>query len=449
MIRSIQRRLLISLLGVLLIGAVITALAVFYEARDEANVLFDYQLRQIAQSLPAELLHSDGASHSPVGDDADGVVVQIFNLNGQRLYQSRPSADLPNRIALGFATQPSGSGNWRVYSALFVDNVIEVAQPMRVRNELAAAVALRTAAPLIILVPVLSILLWVTVGRGLAPLRDLARAVSRRSAEALEPLQNERLPREVVPLVEEINLLLQRVKNALAAQRDFIADAAHELRTPVTAVDLQLQLAERAQDLSSMREALLPLRAGIARSQRLIEQLLTLARSQPEASPLELIRFDLQQLLEELLAELAPFALRRGIELELAGHAPLEFLGDREGLRVAVANLVDNAIRYTPSGGQVRVFLDPQIDCIDIVVEDNGPGLSDQDRPRVFDRFYRGSNTTETGSGLGLSIVEGMVARHGGHIQLNHRKEGPGLVAVISLPVTGPAASARRPLESP
>ena len=434
MTRSIQRRLLISLLGVLLLGAVITALAVFYEARDEANVLFDYQLRQIAQSLPAELLHADEASHPRVGDDADGVVVQIFSLSGQRLYQSRTDASLPNRIILGFATQPSPSGDWRVYSALFVDNVIEVAQPMRVRNQLAADVALRTAAPLVLLVPILAALLWVTVGRGLAPLRDLANAVSRRSADALEPLADQRLPREVTPLVMEINLLLQRVKNALAAQRGFIADAAHELRTPVTAVDLQLQLAERAEDLESMRSALLPLRAGIARSQRLIEQLLTLARSQPETSALELSRFDLQLLLQEVLAELAPVSLSKGVDLELLFHAPLEFVGDREGLRVAVANLVDNAIRYTQAGGHVRALLGQAPGEVQISIEDDGPGISDSERPRVFDRFFRGANTSETGSGLGLSIVEGMVLRHGGKIDLCNRPAGDGLIAVIRLP---------------
>ena len=435
MTRSIQRRLLISLLGVLLLGAMLTALAVFYEARDEANVLFDYQLRQIAQSLPAELLHSDDASHARVGDDADGVVVQIFSMSGQRLYQSRSDVFLPNRIVLGFATEPSVSGSWRVYSALFVDNVIVVAQPMRVRNELAVAVALRTAAPLILLVPILGVLLWVTVGRGLAPLRDLASAVSRRSAEALEPLPDQRLPSEVTPLVMEINLLLQRVKNALAAQRGFIADAAHELRTPVTAVDLQLQLAERADDVETMRSALLPLRAGIARSQRLIEQLLTLARSQPEASALELTRFDLQLLLQEVLAELAPFSLRKGVDLELMPHAPIEFLGDREGLRVAAANLVDNAIRYTEAGGHVRALLEHGDDRVRLIIEDDGPGIDRDDRPRVFDRFFRGANAKQTGSGLGLSIVEGMVLRHGGSIDLHDGAAGHGLRAVISLPL--------------
>jgi two-component system OmpR family sensor kinase len=434
MMHSIQRRLLLALLLVLLLGAVVTALVVFHEARAEANVLFDEQLRQIAQSLPSQLVQPGTTPRSSVGNDIDGVVVQIYNLNGERLYLSHPDALLPPRIVLGFSNGASTQGEWRVYSALFVDNVIEVAQPMRVRSELAAAVALRTAAPLVALVPVLALLIWFTVGRGLAPLRDLARAVSSRSADALDPLPTAKLPAEVTPLVLEINLLLDRVQSALAAQRAFIADAAHELRTPVTAIDLQLQLAERALDVEAMRAALTPLRAGLARSQRLIEQLLTLARNQPEASTLERDRFDLQAMAREVLAELAPFAIRKGSELELADHAPLFFGGNQEALRVALANLVDNALRYTPGGARVLVHLEAGTEHVAMVVEDNGPGLAADEAERVFDRFYRGRGAKETGSGLGLSIVERIVQRHGGSIHLAQSPWGQGLSVQLLLP---------------
>ncbi len=438
---SIQRRLLLALLAILLIGAALTACVVFYEARDEANVLFDYQLKQIAQSLPAQLVQSQSTPQASVGDENDGVVVQIFNLNGQRLYLSQPNAQLPARIELGFSNGLSAQGEWRVYSALFVDDVIEVAQPMRVRNELAAAVALRTAAPLVALVPVLGLLIWFTVGRGLAPLRDLARAVSSRSAEALDPLPTGQLPAEVTPLVLEINLLLDRVERALAAQRAFIADAAHELRTPVTAVDLQLQLAERAVDIDEMRAALKPLRAGLSRSRRLIEQLLTLARNQPEGSALERSCFDLQAMLREVLVEQAPIAIGRGSDIELVDHEALFYFASEEGLRVAVANLVDNAIRYA-SPARIVVGLRKNAAQVEIEVSDDGPGIHESDRSRVFDRFYRGAGVKETGSGLGLSIVEGIVRRHGGHIALASGQDGRGLKARIVLPASIPPQAA-------
>ena len=433
MSHSIQRRLLIALLAVLLIGAAITACVVFYEARDEANVLFDYQLRQIAQSLPAQLVQSDSTPQPNVPDQNDGVVVQIYNLSGERLYLSKPGTQLPSRIELGFSNGASAQGEWRVYSALFVDDVIEVAQPMRVRNELAAAVALRTAAPLVALVPILGLLIWFTVGRGLAPLRGLAKAVSSRSAEALEPLATERLPAEVTPLVLEINLLLHRVEQALAAQRAFIADAAHELRTPVTAVDLQLQLAERAVDIDEMRSALRPLRSGLARSQRLIEQLLTLARNQPEGTVLERAHFDLQAMLRDVLMELAPSAIRRGSDIELIDQPAHMYFGSEEGLRVAVANVVDNAIRYA-SPARIEVSQKLGRSGVEIDVEDNGPGIDAKDMPRIFDRFYRGRSAKDTGSGLGLSIVEGIVKRHGGEIRLESARQGHGLRVRILLP---------------
>ena len=436
---SIQRRLLLALLAVLLLGAVVTALVVFHEARAEANVLFDDQLRQIAQSLPSQLVQPGTTPRTSLGNDVDGVVVQIYNLNGERLYLSRADALLPQRIVLGFSNGASPQGDWRIYSALFVDDVIEVAQPMRVRSELAAAVALRTAAPLVALVPVLALLIWFTVGRGLAPLRDLARAVSSRSADALDALPTALLPAEVTPLVLEINLLLGRVQSALAAQRAFIADAAHELRTPVTAIDLQLQLAERAADVETMRAALTPLRGGLVRSQRLIEQLLTLARNQPEASPLEREWFDLQGMAREVLAELAPFAIRKGSELELTDHAPVMLLGNQEALRVALANLVDNAIRYTPSGARVVVHLEVSAEQVAMMVDDNGPGIAADEAERVFDRFYRGRKAKETGSGLGLSIVERIVQRHGGRIQLASVTGQQGLSVQLLLPI--PASS--------
>lgn len=431
---SIQRRLLLWLLSALLVGAVATAFIVYYEARDEANVLFDYQLRQIAQSLPGQLVGPGTVPRSPTADDADGVVIQIYKLDGERVYQSHPDAELPAHVVLGFTTAPSTQGDWRIYSALFADDVIQVAQPMAVREALAAAVALRTSMPLIVLLPLFGFLIWVTVGGGLAPLRSLAAAVAKRSPDALDALPEERLPSEVTPLVREINLLLERVKRAFAAQRAFIADAAHELRTPLTAVDLQLQLAERAETLDEARAALLPLRAGLLRSQRLVQQLLTLARNEPDASAAMREPLDLHALVQDVVAEYAPLAISKQIDIALVTDAKVPFLGNREGLRVAVANLVDNAVRYTPAAGHVSVSVAPGAAEIVISVEDDGPGIPDAERARVFDRFFRGSRASATGSGLGLAIVERIVEFHDGTITLEPGVSSRGLIATMRLP---------------
>lgn len=433
--RSIQRRLLLWLLGVLVLGALATALIVYHEARDEANVLFDYQLRQIAQSLPGQLVGPDAVPRNATPDDADGVVVQIWKLNGERLYQSHPDAQLPARIVLGFTTAPSMQGDWRIYSALFADDVIQVAQPMSVRETLAAAVALRTAMPLVVLLPLFGFLIWVTVGGGLAPLRSLALAVAKRSPEALNALSEERLPTEVRPLVQEINLLLDRVKRAFTAQRAFIADAAHELRTPLTAVDLQLQLAERAETVEEARAALAPLRGGLMRSQRLVQQLLTLARSEPDATASMHESFDLQALAREVVAEYAPLAISKQIDIGLLTEEEAPFIGNREGLRVAIANLIDNAVRYSENGGRVSASVKRHAAEIEVTVEDGGPGIPENERARVFDRFFRGSMASATGSGLGLAIVERIVQSHLGSIALEPGPEGIGTVATMRLPV--------------
>jgi two-component system OmpR family sensor kinase len=168
---SIQRRLLISLLAVLLAGAALTGAIVYREAREEANVLFDYQLRQVAQSLPSEAFRVLATPRAGLPGIEDGVVIQIWNLRGQRLYLSHPDSHLPEQVELGFATVQASAGEWRTYSALFQDVVIQVAQPMRVRRELAAAVALRTVLPLLVVLPVLGLLIWLTVGRGMRPAR--------------------------------------------------------------------------------------------------------------------------------------------------------------------------------------------------------------------------------------------------------------------------------------
>jgi two-component system OmpR family sensor kinase len=294
---------------------------------------------------------------------------------------------------------------------------------------------------LVELVPIFGLLIWFTVGRGLAPLRVLAAAVARRSAEDLQPLPATSLPSEVKPLVYEINLLLDRVESALDAQRGFIADAAHELRTPITAADLQLQLAERAGTMEEMRAALLPLRGGIARSQRLIEQLLSMARNQPEASALQREDFDLHALLQEVVGELAPLAIKKDIDIELIATGPIVYRGDRNALRVAVANLVDNAIRYTPPEGKVSVSLVQSDASLGIDVTDSGAGISEAERERVFDRFYRGLGHAETGSGLGLSIVERIVTRHGGTVRLASATPEGGLKAMIELPREAPAGA--------
>jgi two-component system OmpR family sensor kinase len=377
----------------------------------------------------------------PGGDAGeDALVVQIWDRNGVQLYLSQPQRVLPQHAQLGFSNLHTEAGDWRVFSALAGNQVVQVAQPMRARRELAASMALRTIVPLIAVMPVLALLVWLIIARGLQPLERVAAAVSRRSPTQLEPLAERGLPREVQPLVQALNGLLRRLGQALSGQRTFIADAAHELRTPLTAVHLQAQLAERATSDTERRKALADLKAGLERATRLSEQLLTLARTEPgvEASERPAQPVDLSALAREVIEEFAPLAAAKQIDLGLSEGGTATVRGDREALRTLLSNLIDNALRYTDSGGRVDVAAETEAGRATLLVRDNGPGIEADERARVFDRFYRGqpagaeaAREHVRGSGLGLAIVKSICDRHGAAIELGPGIDGAGLGVTV------------------
>ena len=431
--KSIRQRLLIWLLLGLSAATTLGAWGVYIRARAEARDLFDYQMQLMAASFPDEGFGS--ASRTP--DDAasgDVVVVQIWDRTGTRLYLSRPGARPPQRTEIGFSDIRTPAGDWRVYGALVGNNVIQISQPMSVREELAAGMALRTMLPLVILLPILIGIIWVTIGRGLKPVNDVAAAVAARSADALDPLPDRHLPQEVRPLVAALNGLLERLGRSLDIQREFVADAAHELRTPLTALRLQIQLAERAPNDSERAAAFERLKGGTERATRLVEQLLAMARSDPEAAERPMIDTDLTLIARETVAEQAPIAQAKELDLGFSSVAPVIVRGDPESLRVMLGNLVDNAIRYTPSGGTIDVGVAADGAAAVLSVADDGPGIPPDERERVFDRFYRRASADVTGSGLGLAIVRQIAQRHGAGVVLGNGLQGRGLQVIVRFP---------------
>lgn len=433
---SIRRQLLIWLLALMVAGLGLAGWLIYRQALAEANELFDYQLQEIAAALPSESFSQVLGAH---GDGDESIVIQIWNRNGGLLYFSHPRAPLAPRAELGFSTEHTPRGDWRVYSAIVGDNVVQLAQPVIVRNRLAANVALRTLWPLIALLPFLGIAVWIIVGRGLAPLGRVARAVEVRQPDALEALPSRSLPSEVKPLVDALNGLLARLAAALDTQKAFVADAAHELRTPLAAVQIQAQLVARARTDEERREALADLLAGVTRANRLAEQLLALARAEPERA-LATQRVDLATLLADCVGAYAPLAQRRNVDLgfekrESAADA-LAVTGDPEALRMLFGNLLDNAVKYTPAVGRVDVSLGrddagrPRVE-----IADSGPGIPAAERERVFDRFYRDSSARERndvgGTGLGLAIVKRVAQQHGARLTLGDASLGGLLVEVV------------------
>jgi two-component system, OmpR family, sensor kinase len=431
-VRSIRARLLAWLFaGVVFIGAAGGGV-VYRNALAEADAFFDYHLRQTALILRDEPVEYSVAAQLPANDAAYDFVVQVWTLDGVRVYLSRPHSVLPNVTTLGFSTVTTSEGVWRVYGAQAMTKVIQVAQPMRVRKQQAVDLALKTLRPFALLLPVLGFLIWIAVGRALQPLQRLTTLVKARRVDALDPLPNERLPDEVRPLVDALNDLLVRLGVALDRERAFMADAAHELRTPLTALHLQMGTLSRAANEAERDDAMGKLSAGMQRAIRLVEQMLSLARQEPRVESIR-APVPLADIARDVVAELVPLADAKQIDLGISNSQPAVVMGDPDALRTLTRNLVDNAVRYTPAGGRVDVSVENGGDSGQTLLKvvDNGPGIPPEERSRVLDRFYRRPGTSPPGSGLGMAIVKAIADTHGATLELDSGPAGTGLAVSV------------------
>lgn len=429
--RSVRSRLLVALLAAVAAVALAAAFGVYRLARQEIDSIFDYHLRQIALSF-REM--PGGGAEIGAPDAGSEFVIQIWGRDGDRLYLSRSDSGLPETAQLGLATVQVPTGEWRVYSADLDGLVVQVAQPMRVRQELAFTASLRTLAPVLLMIPLLALVMWRIVGHALSPLERLARAVGARSPSTLDGIPEEGAPEEALPLVRSLNDLLGRLDAALRSQRAFVADAAHELRTPLAALSLQLQLVERSRDERERAAALGSLRSGLERTTRVVQQLLTLARAEPDAAT-GLVRqpVRLDALVQQTVADHAVLAEARRIDLGVTEATDSIVPGDANALQTLLSNLVENAIRYIPERGRVDVSAGMEGSSAFLQVADDGPGIPASDRGRAFDRFFRRAPSRESGSGLGLAIVKAIADRHGASVTLTD-SPGGGLTVRVSFP---------------
>ena len=435
---SLRARLLGSLLaGVLMVGAA-GGWVVYRNALAEADAFFDYHLRETALILRDEPVEYLLAPQLPPTNASYDFVVQVWSLDGVRVYLSRPHAVLPDITTLGFSTVTTPEGRWRVFGVQAVTRVIQVAQPLSVRERRAAELALQTLKPFALLLPVLALLIWFAVGLALEPLRRLTAQVKARRVDALDALPAERLPDEVQPLVLALNDLLGRLRAALERERAFMADAAHELRTPLTALYLQLGMLARASGEAEREAAMSTLSAGVQRSIHLVEQMLALARQEPRADS-QRVPVRLDELARAIVTELVPLADAGHIDLGVAAAQPATVAGDPDALRTLLRNLVDNAVRYTPAGGRVDVTVESRAGAARLTVSDDGPGIPPEERKRVFDRFYRRAGTAPSGSGLGLAIVKAIADAHGATLSLDAGPSGKGLAVSVTFPAQSAA----------
>ena len=434
---SLRARLLAWLMaGVVFVGAA-GGWIVYRNALSEADAFFDYHLRQTALILRDQPVEYLLVPQLPQADAAYDFVVQVWSLDGVRVYLSRPHAVLPDITTLGFATVATSEGRWRVFGVQALTKVIQVAQPMSVRQHRAVELALQTLKPFALLLPGLALLIWLTVGYALEPLQRLTALVKARRVSTLEPLPATPLPDELLPLAAALNDLLAQLRGALERERAFMADAAHELRTPLTALHLQMGMLARASSEAERAAAMETLSAGVQRIIRLVEQLLSLARQEPRAQG-ERVPVRLEELAREVVAELVPLADSGRIDLGVSTAEPLSVHGDPDDLRTLLRNLVDNAVRYSGAGGRVDVSVEEVASgdgrTARLTVSDNGPGIPPEERERVLDRFYRRAGSQPPGSGLGLAIVKAIADAHGAAVQLGDGPSGKGLSVSVLFP---------------
>jgi len=437
--RSLQFRLSLWLSLVILAMAVPAGVFSFYSAYHEANDLQDDQLRQVAALVLSRDLPPATPDRHAIGkmkDEESKVIVQVLS-PAAPAQGGDEALQLPADLRDGIQTFKAGRVHWR----LFVQTTpsgqrLAVGQQTAVRDEIARDSGLRTMMPFMVLIPVLIALVSFLVRRMLRPIAMLSQEVDRRDDQDMRPLAEQQVADEIRPLIGSINRLLRRVADNMDAQRRFLADAAHELRSPLTALSLQAENLA-ATDLSPASKArLLPLRQGLNRSKALLEQLLTLARSQNTGAP-QLAQVSLQAVLRRVMEDSLPLAQARQVDIGIDADTEITLAAQEVDIVALVRNLIDNAIRYTPQGGSVELRAGMQPGLVSIEVEDSGPGIEEAERERVFDPFYRVLGSGQEGSGLGLSIVKSIVARLHGKIELQHaRGTAPyGLKVVIHIPV--------------
>jgi len=431
MIRSIRARLLVSLLLLVAVVSVLVGSITYRRVLGETSNLFDYQLRQMALSLSDQASFMPGYA-LPAHPENSDFVIQIWDIFGTRIYS--PGLPFLDKAILGYSDLTVQNERWRVYALATRTSVIQVAQPWSVREKLARKAALRVLVPLLLLVPLLAAAMAWIVARAMRPLRSITTQLEHRDIHSLAPLAAADLPAEVSPLVDELNRLLDRLAAAFASQRAFVADAAHELRSPLTALSLQLQLLERARDETDRGLATSSLRAAIERATHLVSQLLTLARNEPEGVQGEQAHSLLAAIVRAAAGDVQPLAQQRRVHIECEASDDATVKADTEALRIMVRNLIDNAVRYSPEDSrvEVRVSRNPAGQAV-LEVADQGPGIAAADRPRAFARFYRAPDASAEGSGLGLAIVKAIAQRHGAQVALTDAVPH-GLRVVVSFP---------------
>ena len=480
---SIRRRLLGMLLSAVLLVWLVVLLLVYRSAEHEVEEVFDADLARSARILQSLLLHEveeereinhrvheamaelgpQGLSTYPklaaalrdyraeaVAEEANerlelvsiaqqaghkygaGLIFVARFANGGLMMRDSAAPEIP-AAADGYADMVLNDETWRIYSLTEPRTgfMVQVGEKRAFRLELVHYITRNTLMPLMLALPVLAVLIWAVVGHALAPLQRLAREVSMREPDALHPIDDDDTPREVHVLLLALNQLFDRLRSAIRRERQFTADAAHELRTPLAAMKTHLQVARAQSAEAATRASLDKALEGVDRATHSVEQLLVLARADAaQTKAMVDTPVDLREIAAAVVSGLSQQAVERDIDLGLDAAEAISVRGDATALQLLARNLVDNAVRYTPPGGTVTVTVTRDAQGASLAVADDGVGVPVEERPKIFNRFHRGSGEQALGadgSGLGLAIVKRVADLHGARIVLGEGLNGRGL----------------------
>ncbi len=435
---SLRRRLLGLLLGGVAAAWLATMVFSYIDAHHEVDELFDAQLAQAAQTLLALAGHDEGDDIEYLGDAAHKyqrrLRFQIWRGDGKLLMRSKNAPETVLTATDGFSETRGDDGHWRHFSQWNEERSlqVQVSENHHIRDDLIGHIAWRLLFPALFGLPLIGLWVWLATRHGLASLDGIAKQIASRAPQQLQPVTPAAAPEEIRTMLEALNGLFQRVEAALEAERQFTADAAHELRTPLAALQAQLQVALRARDDDERARSLAQLQSGLARASHLVDQMLQLARLDPESGLPNPQPVDLGALAEAVCADLGQLILARNLDFALDAAPGCSVSGQAEWLRVLIRNLVDNAVRYTPAGGQVRVVVASSDGCCRLRVSDSGPGIPAGERDAVLRRFHRLDQGTQPGSGLGLAIVARIAELHGAELDLATSEDLQGLQATVT-----------------
>lgn len=433
--KSIRKHLLVWLVPVFIAAAVIASVWTYYMYGSMVGMFMDGQMRVFADSHAEETLGPPTLRQlSEYSVQEGALVVQIWDGQGGLLTSSYPALEVPLQATDGYADVSADSQRWRVFSVHMPGRTVQSIQCLEFREHIINKQALQAGVPIALLIPVSAWILWFAFCGAMRRLETVARAAAAQNENTIDELPMKEVPSEIGPLVTAVNRLLTRLRDAFASQRRFVQDAAHELRTPITAMTLQLEnLKAHAMDAETTAQVT-QFEAGLKRTKRLIEQLLRLARQEAPQKGDAASNVDLAQFLRDLISDLMPCADHRDIDLGLSVEVGATVRANPQDLRSLLHNLLDNALRYTPEHGVVDVRLRADDGKVVVEIVDSGPGIPPDLLPRVCDRFFRIEGSDEEGSGLGLAIAKHAAQRNRIDLHLDNRIERSGLVARVTFP---------------